>query len=184
MCTISIISNINYLLSGKFYYYFHKKVFRVTEYRFWYSIIGCSSEYPVNRVLVAIPKKYAWYLNCSLSSQFTSMVVSQKSSCSKHHIIGLGYYASLVYQFSKISNQWDHIWDITTSLTSPLVLKCFYQARKVTGHVVLVLEVLLILPLSTILLIWIDELQIITESRIVQWQNSIYIAVARIKGLA
>ena len=58
MCTISIISNINYLLSGKFYQYFHKKkVFRVTEYRFWYSIIGCSSEYPVNRVLVAIPKK-------------------------------------------------------------------------------------------------------------------------------
>jgi hypothetical protein len=32
-----------------------KKVFRVTEYRFWYSIIGCSSEYPVNWVLVAIP---------------------------------------------------------------------------------------------------------------------------------
>ena len=57
MCTISIISNINYLLSGKFYQYFHKKVFRVTEYRFWYSIIGRSSEYPVNRVLVAIPKK-------------------------------------------------------------------------------------------------------------------------------
>jgi hypothetical protein len=25
MCTISIISNINYLLSGKFYHYFHKK---------------------------------------------------------------------------------------------------------------------------------------------------------------
>ena len=55
MCTISIISNINYLLSGKFYHYFHKKVFRVTEYRFWYSIIGRSSDYPVNRVLVAIP---------------------------------------------------------------------------------------------------------------------------------
>jgi hypothetical protein len=45
----------NYLLSGKFYHYFHEKVFRVTEYRFWYSIIGCASEYPVNRVLVAIP---------------------------------------------------------------------------------------------------------------------------------
>jgi hypothetical protein len=27
MCTISIISNINYLLSGKFYHYFHKKKF-------------------------------------------------------------------------------------------------------------------------------------------------------------
>ena len=58
MCTISIIANINYLLSGKIYHYFHKKkVFRVTEYRFWYSIIGRSSEYPVNRVLVAIPNK-------------------------------------------------------------------------------------------------------------------------------
>jgi hypothetical protein len=34
---------------------FIKKVFWVTEYRFWYSIIGRSSEYPVNRVLVAIP---------------------------------------------------------------------------------------------------------------------------------
>jgi hypothetical protein len=53
------ISNINYLLSGKFYHYFHKKnVFQVTEYRFWYSIIGCSSEYPVNRVLIAIPNRY------------------------------------------------------------------------------------------------------------------------------
>jgi hypothetical protein len=53
--TISIISNINYLLSENFYHYFHKKkVFRVSEYRFWYSIIGRSSEYPVNRVLVDI----------------------------------------------------------------------------------------------------------------------------------
>jgi hypothetical protein len=34
---------------------FIKKVFRVTEYRFWYSIIGRSTEYSVNRVLVAIP---------------------------------------------------------------------------------------------------------------------------------
>ena len=58
--TISIISNINYLLSGKFYHYFHKKKF--SEYpntdfgiQNRYSIIGRSSEYPVNRVLVAIP---------------------------------------------------------------------------------------------------------------------------------
>ena len=133
--------------------------------------------YFVYSMLKSTNLKYVWYFNCSLSSHFTSMVFSQKCCCSKHYIIGLGYYVSLVYQ-------WDHIWDIKTSLTSPLVLTCFYQAGKVTGHVVLMLEVLLILPLSTILLIWIDELQIITESRIVQWQNSIYIAVARIKGLA
>ena len=63
MCTISIISNIDYLLSGKFNIIFIKKVFRVTEYRFWYSIIGCSSEYPVNRVLVAIPNIYITLLN-------------------------------------------------------------------------------------------------------------------------
>jgi len=84
-------------------------------------------------------QKYVWYLNCSLSSHFTSMDVSQKSSCSKHYIIGLGYYVSLVYQFNKISNQWDHIWDIKTRLTSPLLLKCLYQARKMTGHVVVVI---------------------------------------------
>jgi hypothetical protein len=140
--------------------------------------------YLVYSLLKSTNQKYVWYFNCLLSRHFTSMVVSQKCCCSKHYIIGLGYYVSLAYQFRKISNQWDHIWDIKTSLTSPLVLTCFYQARKVTGHVVLMLEVLLILPLSTILLIWIDELQIITESRIVQWQNSIYTAVARIKGLA
>jgi hypothetical protein len=98
-------------------------------------------------------QKYVWYLTCSLSSHFTSMVVSQKSSCSKHYIIGLGYYIRLVYQFNKISNQWDHIWNIKSSLTSPLLLKCLYQARKVTGHVVLVLDVLLVLPLSTIFIL-------------------------------
>ena len=104
-------------------------------------------------------QKYVWYLTCSLSSHFTSMVVSQKSSCSKHYIIGIGYYISLVYQFSKISNQWDHIWNIKSSLTSPLLLKCLYQARQVTGHVVLVLEVLLVLPLSTIFILYLGTVQ-------------------------
>jgi hypothetical protein len=98
-----------------------------------------------------IRNNYVRYLNCSLSSHFTSMVVLLTSSCSKHYIIRLGYYASLVYPFSKISNQWDHIWEIKTSLISPLLLKCVCQARKVTCHVVLLLEVLLILSLSTIL---------------------------------
>jgi hypothetical protein len=45
-----------------FFIIFLKKVFRVTEYRFWYSIIGRSSEYPVNRVLVAIPNIYIYIL--------------------------------------------------------------------------------------------------------------------------
>ena len=97
-------------------------------------------------------QKYVWYPTCSLSCHFTSMVVSQKSSCSKHYIIGHGYYVCLVYQYNKISNQWDHIWDIKTSITSPPLLKCFFQARKVTGHAILVLEVLLVLPLSTVLI--------------------------------
>ena len=50
MCTISIISNINYLLSGKFYHYFHKKSFPSNRIPIWYSIIVCLIEYPVNRV--------------------------------------------------------------------------------------------------------------------------------------
>ena len=104
-------------------------------------------------------QKYVWYLTCSLSSHFTSMVVSQKSSCSKHYIIGIGYYISLVYQFNKISNQWDHIWNIKSSLTSPLLLKCLYQARQVTGHVVLVLVVLLVLHLSTIFILYLGTVQ-------------------------
>ena len=102
-------------------------------------------------------QKYVWYLTCSLSNHCTSMVVSQMSSCSKHYIIGLGYYVSLVYQFNKISNQWDHIWNIKSSLTSPLLLKCLYQARKVS--LVLVLDVLLVLPLSTILILDLGTVQ-------------------------
>jgi hypothetical protein len=104
-------------------------------------------------------QKYVWYLTCSLSSHFTSMVVLQKSSCSKHYIIGLDYYVSLVYQFNKILNQWDHIWNIKSSLTSPLLLKYLYHARTVTGHVVLVLDVLLVLPLSAIFILDLGTVQ-------------------------
>jgi hypothetical protein len=38
---------------------------RVTEYRFWYSIIECLIEYPVNRVLVAIPNIYIYIYTTS-----------------------------------------------------------------------------------------------------------------------
>ena len=56
MCTISIISiTLIIYCPENFIIIFIKKVFRVTVYRFWYSIIGRSSKYPVNRVLVAIP---------------------------------------------------------------------------------------------------------------------------------
>jgi hypothetical protein len=107
MCTISIISNINYLLTEKLYHYFHKKnVFRVTEYRFWYSIIGRSSEYPVNRVLVAIPKNN----------------LSGKSQTSKHIIEFLVLIPSCQHKFySKKSIHsllfsWKHIFNINSSL--------------------------------------------------------------------
>jgi hypothetical protein len=49
---LSYLTLIIYCPENFIIIFIKKNFFRVTEYRFWYSIIGCSSEYPVNWVLV------------------------------------------------------------------------------------------------------------------------------------